>query len=356
MNQDWKTVYSCNFENGSLSNPIWENNPSYPWVITNVNPKEGGFCMKSGNSGIYSTSTISIALDIPHAIMLSFWAKISSQSCPGCFYIDEEVKINGITGNGDWVHYSYEVAPGPHTFTWSYNHSDYYNYFQYDDCFYVDNIIFGDVQINALNTINDVAVPSGSYYLVASSTSDEFSVFIDSEAVPVPVAASSPFPCNNYNAYNENPDSLFWTLGEFTMEYQVLFGETDPPTNVLIDWTDQLGKACAIEVIDAKTYYWKVNERNTSGTTAGELWSFTTYKGINISAENIIYLTPTGAGIKDGSSWENAASNIQVAIDSAIATPENIATIWLPKESIMSGMEYANILMMLSIVLMLIMV
>ena len=329
----YPTLSESMFESGAFPNEYnWVHDADFPWVITDVNSHDGRYCIKSGNQGRNSTSSsLSVTREYPQPTTMSFWAKISSEGgCDfGYFSIDGIMMegISGISGNGDWCYFAYNINAGTHTFNWTFVKDDSYHTWlaQNDDCFYVDQIVF-DSDIS-----RTVFIPEGNYYLVASSTSEEFSVFIDSEASLLPVAASSPSPCNDYNAYNENPDSLFWTLGDFTTEYQLLFGETNPPTNVLVDWTYQLMDNYPIATEDAKTYYWCVNERNTTGTTNGDVWTFTTFKGVQASADNIIYVTPTGAGIKDGSSWGNAASNLQTAIDYAYTITENYPDIWVAK-------------------------
>jgi len=329
---------ACDFE-GNFCDLDWENDDAYPWVFTTNNPHNGSYCLKSGNEGYqYSSSTISITLDVTKNTTMSFWAKISSEDwCDsGCFYIDEEAQFC-ISGNSQWNYYCYSVNKGVHTFKWVYSKDSSTD--SNDDCFYIDNVYFfsGFDYSTSLNTINDLLVHSGVYYLVASSTSDSFTVSIEKDAMPIPTGASSPFPHNTYNFYGENPSTLSWHLDDYATEYQVIFGETNPPTEILVDWTGELAETCNIITEDSKTYYWRVNERNSSGTTEGPVWTFTTFKDINLSVDNIIYVTQTGAGIKDGSSWENAASNLQAAIDAAAAYEENRPKIWVAK-----GMYYAN--------------
>jgi Putative binding domain, N-terminal len=65
---------------------------------------------------------------------------------------------------------------------------------------------------------------------------------------------------------------LTWSETAATTSYDVKFGTTDPPlttTNVATaSWTPMLAAGT--------TYYWQVIARNTAGTTAGPVWSFTT--------------------------------------------------------------------------------
>ena len=335
------TDCQCDFEGGDLGNLDWvfeaPNSNEY-WTVTTNNPHSGTYCMKS-NSGCWSgnsSNCISFTRYVPHDITMSFWARISSETnCDkGYFFIDGVAKIDGISGNGDWIFYSYDVPQGLHTFKWEYRKDD--DWCRNDDCFYVDDLFLWDAYTISLNC--GLPVPQGSYYLIASSTSDQFTVNIEKIEIPFPIAATSPSPSDHFNCYDDNYSSLNWQLGGYTKEYQVLFGETNPPTTVLVDWTEELAESCTIDGLgDNKTYFWRVNERNSSGTTEGAVWTFTTFKDINASADNIIFVSPTGAGVKDGSSWVNAASSIQAAIDAAAAITENQPVVWVSK-----GNYYAN--------------
>lgn len=193
------------------------------------------------------------------------------------------------------------------------------------------------------NGILSTGLFQGTYYVVASSTSETFTVSATQEDILLPVSASSPTPVNHFNCYDGNATSIGWKLGEFSHEYQLLFGETNPPTEVLVDWTYDLAESCNVLTEDSKTYYWRVNERNSSGSTEGSVWTFTTFKDITPSANNIIYVTSTGAGVKDGSSWDNAASNLQAAIDAAAAVQENRPDIWVAKGTYLANGAFEEV-------------
>ncbi len=331
---------AISFEDGDFGTLNWTNDTVRPWVITTNNPHEGNYCIKSTmDCGETGSSEISIELYVPYTITMNFWARVSSWCAYGYFFIDGIEKINGIEGDLDWAYYSYEVQPGLHTFRWVYTKT-FSGGCGGDNSFFVDNIYFGDVFDSELNTIDERMVPAGTYYLVASSTSEEFTVNIDRVIAPEPVVASSPFPADQYNCYGNDVIALSWDLGDYTKEYQLLFGETNPPTDVLVDWTNELAENHDVVTENAKTYYWRVNERNTSGTTEGPVWSFSTFRDIHVSADNIIYVTPTGAGIKDGSSWANAASSIQAAIDAAATISENQPVVWVAKGTYLANGVY----------------
>ncbi|MCR5660406.1 MAG: T9SS type A sorting domain-containing protein [Bacteroidales bacterium] len=130
------------FESGDFNLHAWEFPDSYPWVITDNNPYEGSFCMKSNNGGAHSTSsTIKTTIFIPSEGQMSFYSRISSESRYdyGRFYIDGQ-EMGNWSGNGGWEQHIYDITSGQHTFMWAYTKDVSVN--SNDDCFYVDNINF----------------------------------------------------------------------------------------------------------------------------------------------------------------------------------------------------------------------
>lgn len=122
-----------------------------------------------------------------------------------------------------------------------------------------------------------VTVDVGTYYVVVASAEQEFPVNINLNAVPTPVAAQMVYPADN--AVNiEGPCTMTWTLGDYTQEMQVLFGTQYPPTDVLIDWTDELVSSMTISELESNTaYFVQINERNYTGTTEGTITSFVSH-------------------------------------------------------------------------------
>ena len=129
---------------------------------------------------------------------------------------------------------------------------------------------------NRASEIDQQFVEAGTYYVVVSSTDDNFPVEMMTEEVPVPE------PVYVYTPYDtqtgvEAPYLVEYLLGNYTTEMQVLFGSVYPPTTPLIDWTSDLVESFFLtELQHNKTYFLQINERNAAGTTEGDIIGFTT--------------------------------------------------------------------------------
>ena len=116
---------------------------------------------------------------------------------------------------------------------------------------------------------------AGTYYLVASSTSSLYTIDINTDEMPLPAAPTLVSPTDGATGI-EAPIQLRWESGQYTTAYQVLFGTTNPPTEVLQDWTNELTDVIQLaELNHNTTYYWQVIARNTTGDVEGPVWSFT---------------------------------------------------------------------------------
>ena len=312
------------FENEGIDGSEWTNDPNYPWTIVE---NDGEFCIKCGNAGITSTqSSIELDFNMPCDGVISFDVKLCRLwTETGSFYIDDELigTYPDCTFPFYWNHREYPLTRGTHKLRWGYEKDSYEYVYEYEG-FFIANIQFTDEE----GYIPQHFLQPGIYYIVASATTDNYSVNINREASPLPIAVSSPTPYNNYDCYGNT--TLSWTLGDYTVEYQLLYGETNPPTDVLVDWTNDLSSnSRVVTPQEGKTYYWRVNERNASGTTYGEIWKFNYYGVITPDENNIVYVSPNGTG--NGSSWENATPNLQAAIDCAAGITDNQPVIWVAK-------------------------
>lgn len=124
--------------------------------------------------------------------------------------------------------------------------------------------------------IVNLMVAPGTYFLVVSCTSQQYTVEMSTNILPLPVQATLVAPANGAT-YITSPNELQWQLGSFTSEYQLLLGTSYPPTQVVVDWTTDLAESYLAENLqNNQIYFWRVNERNSAGVTTGPVWGFTT--------------------------------------------------------------------------------
>ena len=136
-------VAKADFETGDLSQADFTSTTSYPFTVV-ADTHSGAYCAKSSNGG-YDNSTSDMVLEVTlsNDATLTFSAKVSSEASydKAYFSIDGTVQsnLNGISGNGSWIDYSYPLTAGTHTLRWYYikDSSTSSN----DDCFYVDDIV-----------------------------------------------------------------------------------------------------------------------------------------------------------------------------------------------------------------------
>ena len=160
----------------------------------------------------------------------------------------------------------------------------------------VDLSAFSGVQYIAFRMINN----NGSAVAIEDVKIEEI------QDIPAPGIVTYVAPLNG--AINiENGSLLSWTFGDNTDEYQVMLGTSNPPTIEVVAFTSSLKNSYTISGLDAETeYFWQVNAKNSTGTTSGEVWSFTTAEPIPAPVAVTNIAPVNGAiDIKNGSllSW-----------------------------------------------------
>ena len=137
--------------------------------------------------------------------------------------------------------------------------------------------------------IVDLPLFDGTYYLVASSTSeDSYTLEINAEDMPLPLEPVAIYPAHEAQGI-ASPVQMEWELGEYTHEYQLIMSLQYPPTEVVVDWTDDLAETYLTDqLLNNHIYFWQINERNSSGMTQGPIWAFTTEMNVpqNLFAED----------------------------------------------------------------------
>ena len=143
------------FESGNFSAHAWELAGDNDWTVQDSEVYDGSFAARTGDINHNQISELSVAYNVLYQGPINFYAKASSeQGSSGilydylAFYIDEEeqVKVGGMT---DWEEYSFNVAPGEHTFRWVYQKDQAQSSGQ--DCAWLDQIIFPAGSIPPLN-------------------------------------------------------------------------------------------------------------------------------------------------------------------------------------------------------------
>ena len=95
------------------------------------------------------------------------------------------------------------------------------------------------------------------------------------KAIDLPTASWLPQPANGATDINTAGITLTWAAGADASSHLIYFGTTNPPDYS----TEQTSTSFSTGTMDVNTtYYWRVDEKNSTGTTTGQVWSFTTEK------------------------------------------------------------------------------
>ncbi|MBR0176054.1 MAG: fibronectin type III domain-containing protein, partial [Bacteroidales bacterium] len=129
--------------------------------------------------------------------------------------------------------------------------------------------------------IEGLTMAAGTYYLVGSATSPDFTVNIEFVGIPCPEAAVAVSPADDADDVQIGSGiNLQWTLGNYTTEYRLVFGSTYYCEEVLVDWTSDLAQSYTVlpshPLYNNTNYFWRVDTRNGNCETQGEVYGFTT--------------------------------------------------------------------------------
>jgi hypothetical protein len=159
---------------------------------------------------------------------------------------------------------------------------------------YIDDIrvILNGTGTDSSYSVGQIALEQGMHkiqmgYTRPVSASSLFSIQIqrpsDSSFVSIPSSmlyyddalpgqAANPLPGDGTIDVPINRD-LRWAAGADTVSHDFYFGDTNPPPFI----GNQSGAMYDPGVMDTNsTYYWRVDEKNSIGTTMGDIWHFTT--------------------------------------------------------------------------------
>jgi len=274
------------FEDGYMPAGWQASNTGSGWEVStssgygSINPYNGSYAIYNNGDGHYDYEFfVSPAMQINGSGSLSFawctpnWAgdqnNLSvgyglSAEGPWTWLMDSQSSENWTTTNID--------LPGLNgTYHLCFRSYDGYGY-----CTAID-----DISISFENeSIPDYwTVVPGTYYLVASSTSDEFTVEINTDDVPCPEAPILVAPEHQYIGTNPYSTQLKWKLDDRATGYCLRFG-TDPDNlETVVDWTEDLAQNYTVRNLNYHTaYYWQVCQRNDDCTEGidGPVWMFVT--------------------------------------------------------------------------------
>ena len=131
------------FESGDFYQNMWINDATSPWVITTNQPNEGTYCAKSTNTGMFTTSKISLGVNVPTTSVVSYYARISCFPLNGGgFFIDNVQYGETIKDEVPWTQYSVALSPGNHLLEWKYGNQLAEG--EYENAFYIDDVRVGN--------------------------------------------------------------------------------------------------------------------------------------------------------------------------------------------------------------------
>ena len=131
------------FESGDFYQNMWMIDQTYPWEISTNTPHEGSYCAKSTNTGMYTTSKISLAVSVPTNCLVSYHAKISCFPLNGGgFFIDNIQHGETIKDDMPWTQFTAPLSPGNHILEWKY--ANQLDEGEYENAFYIDDITVGN--------------------------------------------------------------------------------------------------------------------------------------------------------------------------------------------------------------------
>ena len=131
------------FESGDLYQNMWINDGTNPWDVTMETPNSGSYCIKSTNHAMFSTSSITLGVNVPTTCVVTYYAKISCFPLNGGgFFIDNVQQGQTLKDEVPWTRYSVALSPGNHLLEWKYGNQ--LNQGEYENAFYVDDITVGN--------------------------------------------------------------------------------------------------------------------------------------------------------------------------------------------------------------------
>ena len=167
------------FESGDFYQNMWINDATSPWVITTTQPNSGTYCAKSTNTGMFSNSKISLAVNLPTSCVVSYYARVSCFPLNGCgFFIDNVQYGETLKDEVPWTRYTVSIGPGNHIREWKY--ANQLAEGEYDNAFYIDDVTVGNTY-----SIFRANCDGSNAELIASNVADAHYVDYGWDALPI---------------------------------------------------------------------------------------------------------------------------------------------------------------------------
>ena len=167
------------FESGDFYQNMWINDATSPWIITTTQPNTGTYCAKSTNTGMFSNSKISLAVNLPTSCVVSYYARVSCFPLNGCgFFIDNVQYGETLKDEVPWTRYTVAIGPGNHILEWKY--ANQLAEGEYENAFYIDDITVGNTY-----SIYRANCDGSNAELIASNIADAHYVDYGWDALPI---------------------------------------------------------------------------------------------------------------------------------------------------------------------------
>ena len=167
------------FESGNLYQNMWINDGTNPWEVTTADANSGLYCVRSTNKTMFSTSKISLAVNVATTCVVSYYAKISCFPLNGGgFFIDNVQHGETLKDIVPWTRYTVSLSPGNHLLEWKYGNQ--LTEGDYENSFYIDDITVG----NAYDIYRANCDGSGQTLIAEAVINAQF---IDNDWVTLPI-------------------------------------------------------------------------------------------------------------------------------------------------------------------------